>query len=126
MKLKELVPPPELCRKIPNGEFEDSALLWFEVEILQENKNEWRIVPRSRLIEVCHNPKCLAPTLQEILEVLPHDDAYNDLLLGYSSKVDKLTGWHIYYTGDRKRHCYDENPATAALKLWLKLKGIEK
>ena len=66
-----------------------------------------------------------APTLQEIMEALPHDDAYNDLLIGYSGKLEKLTGWHIYYNGDRKRHCCDKSAVTAALKLWLKLKGIE-
>ena len=28
--LKQLVPPPELCKKIPDGEFADSALVWME------------------------------------------------------------------------------------------------
>lgn len=30
MKLEELVPPLELCKLIPEGEFEDSALMWVE------------------------------------------------------------------------------------------------
>jgi hypothetical protein len=125
MKLEELVPPLELCKLIPAGSFEDCALVWIEVEIPQENKKEWRVVAANKIFRTCHNPKYPAPTLEEIMEALPHDDAYNDLLIGYSEKVDKLTGWHIYYNGNRKRHCYDKRAVTAALKLWLKLKGIE-
>lgn len=125
-KLKKLVPPRELCQKIPAGEFYDSMFYWF-ADLMQINEN-----PPHEYKYTVHEANydgfnwggfrcCPAPTLQEIIEVLPHDDAYNDLLISYSSKVDKISGWHIYYNGDRNRHCYDQNAAAAALQLWLKL-----
>ena len=116
-KLTDLVPPLELCRMIPAGEFEDSALIW-----VNAMDNQPKVICRPWDKKSTAAP---APTLQDILAELPHDDAYNDLMLSYSAKVDKFTGWHIYYSGDRKRHCYNKNAATAALKLWLKLKGIK-
>lgn len=122
MNLEDLVPPLALCQKIPAGEFAESALMWFS----NYHFGGWHVEKRGFAEAFTDNGELYpAPTLQEIMEVLPHDDAYNDLLIGYSKKVAKFTGWHIYYNGDRKRHCYDQNPAAAALKLWLKLKGIE-
>ena len=131
--LKDLVPPLELCKMIPAGEFGDTALMC-EAELGMASRQvlNIRIIPHQRITNNPYVDRKLgreyyiypASTLQEIMEVLPHDDAYNDLLIGYSGKVDKLTGWHIYYNGDRHRHCYDQSAVTAALKLWLKVKGV--
>lgn len=124
--LKDLVPSVELCKLIPSGEFVESALMWIEVEIPQENEKEWRIVNRTRPIEFCHNLKYPAPTLQEIL-----------------LEIEKAGGWcptayrlNVYWTVDCQDDKEDimndvmeqtdpDNPATAALHLWLKLKGIK-
>jgi hypothetical protein len=128
MELKNLVPPLELCKLIPQGEFEDSAFIWgysCDKRITEPFVDFREDVEFCRRNMVNAPPSYPAPTLQEIMEVLPHDDAYNDLLIGYSAKVDKITGWHIYYNGDRNRHCYDQIAVIAALKLWLNLKGIE-
>lgn len=127
MKIEDLVPPLDLCKLIPQGEFENSALVWRVPNCSFPLEDEfYGIHERGKCESWMKEKQIPAPTLQEILEDLPHDDAYNDLLVGYSAKVDKFTGWHIYYNGDRKRHCYDQNAANAALKLWLKNKGIEK
>ena len=123
--LTELVPPLELCKKIPDGEFEKSVFIWMEVEASATMEKTWSLMQGTPYARQRPNRKIPAPTLQEIMEDLPHDDAYNDLLIGYSERVDKFTGWHVYYNGDSKRHCYDQSAVTAALKLWLKLKGIE-
>ena len=32
-KLESIVPPLELCKQIPAGEFEDSALVWLKNEV---------------------------------------------------------------------------------------------
>jgi hypothetical protein len=125
MTLEKLVPPLELCKLIPAGEFEKSVFIWMEVEASATMEKTWSLMQGTPYARQRPNRKIPAPTLQEIMEVLPHDDAYNDLLIGYSGKVDKLTGWHIYYNGDRNRHCYDQSAATAALRLWLKLKGVD-
>ena len=121
---KKLLPSPELCKLIPPGEFSKCCWGWLPVVNPKNgNKWDWESFMNGPRFSDC-SYFLPAPTLQEILEVLPHDDAYNDLLLGYSSKVDKLTGWHIYYTGDRKRHCYDANPVNAALELYLKVNPV--
>lgn len=114
--LTDLVPPLELCKLIPTGEFEDSCFVRcfddFGTAILCERGNEvktegWHTIP--------------APTLEEILQELVN-------LSAYRLNVCKSWGeWHI--------DCYDnerliekdsvKNITTAALKLWLKMKGIE-
>lgn len=126
MKLKELVPPLELCKLIPAGEFAESALVWRVPNSSFPLESEfYEIHCRDKCEAWMKDKQIPAPTLEEIMEVLPHDSAYNDLLIGYSARVDKFTGWHIYYSGDRKRHTYDQSAVTAALKLWLKTKGIK-
>ena len=128
MKLEDIVQPLELCKKIPAGEFNNSFFVW---GYSCDKRNKKPFVDYRDDIEylrrnMVNAPDLYpAPTLQEILEDLPHDDEYNDLLIGYSAKVDKFTGWHIYYNGDRNRHCYDQSAVTAALNLWFKNKGIE-
>jgi hypothetical protein len=125
--LTNLVPPLELCKLIPAGEFQDSALVWRVPNCSFPEEDEfYEIHERDKCESWMKDKQIPAPTLQEIMEVLPHDDACNDLLIGYSEKVEKFTGWHIYYIGDRKRHCYDKSAVTAALKLWLKMKGFEE
>lgn len=112
--LKDLVPPMELCKLIPAGEFVDTAFV-------RIGNTKIIVLRRSAKWSFANQPHIPAPTLQEIMEELPKDDAYNNLLMEHSLKI----GWQVHYPGDRKRHCYDQNPAPAALKLWLKLKGIE-
>jgi hypothetical protein len=129
MNLEDLVPPLELCKKIPAGEFADSALVWLEVEIPQENKKEWRTTVANELIRRCHNRKLPAPTLQEILSALPPYGKNEQILAccvpDWANFDARVFGehWRVGYTGDCSIN--DKKPATAALKLWLKLKGIE-
>lgn len=112
MNIKDLVPPLELCQKIPAGEFEDTCFFWFNFgdgyTVCKNGKSGFADLQNAYP----------APTLSEIIEDLPRDDGYNDLHMNYVSS-GKFSGWHIYYIGDRKRHCYDKTAATAALKLWL-------
>jgi hypothetical protein len=143
--LKDLVPPIELCRKIPAGEFAGSPFVWVEewaydeidgekVEcfIYLELSSGYMVVnpkPTKEVAEEIFNTTgkrpvraiTPAPTLEEILQELVN-------LSVYRLNVCKSWGeWHI--------DCYDDerliekdsvkNIATAALKLWLNLKGIE-
>lgn len=121
-ELKDLVPPPELCKKIPAGEFYDSALMWIEVENLQENKKEWRIVNRTRLFEFCHNLKYPAPTFDEILDEL--HKCQEDVFVKWSETA--YHGWLVNaYTNNKAKvedyQAHDKNPTTAAMRLWLQL-----
>ena len=113
MELKDLVPPLELCKLIPVGEFEDSAIVWLNI---QYTTIPWKVVERriSRYKMERNKKSFPAPTLQEILQRL---------------KLDVLSGIEHHgdmYVSNRYLGCFeDKSGATAALKLWLKLKGIE-
>ena len=63
-RLENLIPPLELCKQIPAGEFEDSALAWYNfhgVPILRWRDN------LEKLDGVRPIP---APTLEEVLEAI--------------------------------------------------------
>ena len=120
---EDLVPPLELCKLIPAGEFENSALMWIEVEIPQENKKEWRVVNATKPILACHNPKHAAPTLEEILEELRKNQ--EDVFLKWSETA--YNAWLVNaYTHDKEDYQdHNRSAVTAALTVWLKMKGIE-
>ena len=100
--LKDLVPPLELCKLIPNGEFCGSVFAWWQCTPFEE----WQVVVSSSLTTIP------APTLEEIWKELPD-----------TVKVDKWGGFHIINDVKNGYGVSNTNGATAALKLWLKLKG---
>lgn len=128
--LTDLVPPPDLCKMIPAGEFSDSALVWRVVRNTVTGERLWddvfpRECGRCGDGEECNYPAvgrviAGAPTMQEIMAKLGQDY----IKVGVNFRCH----WICYVTdhyGDEIAEIDNENPATAALKLWLKLKGIE-
>ena len=116
--LEDLVPPLALCQQIPEGAFEDSALVWTFDD---------RLMPRTIMIDVARHyyRGFPAPTLQEILNELPK---YNENEVTLACVPSFLPGdkgrifgeaWSVGYTA--KSNITNANPATAALKLWLEL-----
>lgn len=119
-KLENLVPPLELCKQIPVGEFEDSSLAWVYddlVEFLcrtsgceQIHKKAWQLAhnhPRKIAIRrKCGQEIYPAPTLEEVLEAIREIQAW-----------DTLTITRV--TDDKTKL------ATATLRQWFRLKGIE-
>lgn len=122
-KLEDFVPPLELCQRIPEGAFADSALAWYADEM------NWWVMERSR------DPLCAvvpAPMLEEILAELAAGDTTFE---SFDPKLywnDFLGGWIITARGkgklrdgiidrDALRSQDRSNPATAALKLWLEV-----
>ena len=124
--LTDLVPPLELCQKIPPGEFQDSALAHISREgewghaIMTPVR--WKVYKKCGWFEIYP-----APTLQEIMVEI-------DNLGGWCPTAYRLQNqWTVDYQEDKEDGMNDiveqtdpDNPATAALKLWLKLKGIEE
>lgn len=125
MDLKELVPPVELCQKIPPAFFEDSAFCWHYSEVFgfvcrtygceQIQDKQWQIISNHRnkiRIRRSHGEEIYpAPTLQEILSAMPHCTCRHSHL-----------GWtlaSVYVNNNMP--LFPENPAAAALELWLKL-----
>lgn len=115
-ELKDLVPPLDLCKQIPAGAFDDSALVWMETRT-----GSCGVQARITSEEVP------APTLQEIMLALP---AYNEdeirlcCISDFPEDGEKMVlgeAWSVGYTEAGKKT--DKNPATAALKLWLDLEA---
>lgn len=101
--LESIVPPVELCKQIPAGEFEDSALVWVEDEDGIE-----LVMPRE-VAQYEHDEMIPAPTLGEILHSpagLGADFLMREFQIG------------------NKSYCYPTG-AEEALRLWFKVKGIE-
>lgn len=121
--LENLVPPLELCKKIPAGEFKDSCF------VRAKTFEGWVILLRdcveknkAYMTGFAIHP---APTLEELIITLAD-------MTPYAVKIcESFNEWHVecciaveygerYLSADSSK-----NPATAALKLWLKMKGIE-
>ena len=102
-KLESIVPPLELCKRIPAGEFEDSALARYNfhgVPILRWRDNI------EKLDGVRPIP---APTLEEIL------DAIGDLCASFCTNGIQIDNQFYEYPIESEE----------ALRLWFKVKGIE-
>ena len=111
--LESIVPPLELCKLIPEGEFAASALVW--VDDNTQNPNSVFVEPRRYDIDGTYRP---APTLEEIrreLRNLSIDVIDNTIRV--SCKIDPET--RISETA------VNENDVTAAaLRLWFKINRI--
>ena len=118
--LESIVPPVELCKNIPAGEFEDSALVWVYDDVVgflcrtsgceQIHKKEWQLEhnhPRKIAIrKKCGQEIYPAPTLAEILESIGEVETWDTMTM------TRITNGK-------------QNLTTNALKRWLEVKGIE-
>ena len=118
--LESIVPPLELCKLIPDGEFEDSALVWVYDDVVgflcrtsgceQIHKKEWQLAhnhPRKIAIRrKCGQEIYPAPTLAEILESIGEVETWDTMTM------TRITNGK-------------QNLTTNALKRWFKEKGIE-
>lgn len=131
-KFEDIVPPLELCKLIPAGEFEDSALVWVYDDVVgflcrtsgceQIHKKEWQLEhnhPRKIAIRrKCGQEIYPAPTLAEIRRELRNLSVnVIDGAITVSCRIDP--------DETLSETARDDNDVTAAaLRLWLKLKGI--
>ena len=102
--LENLVPALDLCKRIPAGEFADSALIWRDVNGVYQD-----VFPRD-CGDSCDLVKpgailAPAPTLEEIIVAMAAFINFDALSIKRPSR----------YSGD--------NLATAALKRWFEEKG---
>lgn len=140
MNLESIVPSLETCRKIPQGAFKDSALVWMAWHT--ENIEFGKVVPRSMLKEfigalsMAHAALLYvhpAPTLAEILAELPTcvevESTGRTFYLAMFDTRNKdgmiQFGYTDSYLTKTKLRERDENPATAALRLWFRMKGVQ-
>ena len=120
--LESIVPSLELCKKIPVGEFEDTALVWKERtgNISRDDRVKIRepedISYKVESAEVNYFP---APTLEEIRwELRNLSVAIHENRIFVSCKINP-ENWisETVFPG--------EHDGDAALRLWLRVKGIE-
>jgi hypothetical protein len=117
MELEELVLPMELCKKIPAGEFEDSCFV-------RMGNKPYTLIERRLIRKEFGRQDGIypAPTLQEIMAELPPGD---------TACFCCYQGDGVWSMGDCECDLYvkngteDSNPAAAALKVWLEMKGIK-
>lgn len=108
MNIKDLVPPLELCKQIPAGEFEDACFSWFNFD------GEYRVCKHGKIGFADLRNAFPAPTLQEIMAAMQHCRVYK-----------KTNGFYVAVKEQERKPSF--SGATAALKLWLELnkKGVE-
>ena len=130
---EKIVAGLELCKQIPAGEFEDTALVWVYDDVVgflcrtsgceQIHKKEWQLEhnhPRKIAIRrKCGQEIYPAPTLAEIWRELRNLSVnVMDGAITVSCRIDPDET--LYETAR------DDNEVTdAALRLWLRVKGIE-
>ena len=110
------VPPWELCKLIPDGEFSESLFIW-----VNDIDNKPKIVLRPWDYDT--SIAKAAPLLQEILEAIPHEKYNEDLTVNFTTHKP-YRGWNVFYSDDPDKGFTDRNISTAALKLWLQLNNI--
>lgn len=102
--LERIVPPVELCKQIPEGEFEDSALVFRSYCI----KGDEKVCLRAQYEVVVGDRPVPAPTLEEILGAL--SDIGAKFCQCWIRVGSQLLDYPVY--------------AEAALRLWFEVKEI--
>lgn len=119
-KLESIVPPLELCKLIPAGEFEDSVLVW---DIHGHGKfDKWHVEKRvNRSVRfgdygIMSPPHAdiPAPTLAEILAKLPEG-----VQMRMRTARNRERHFQIYHYS---YETWTNLPAAAALRLWLRVR----
>ena len=117
--LESIVPPLELCKQIPEGEFEDSALVWEKSEKYFQATEiidyEYKVVTRAE-----SNGGFPAPTLEEIITTL--------LTYGWLVKIDcriQLDTLIEFYSEKQSKTEFGNTASETALRLWFKVKGVK-
>ena len=113
MNLNDIVPPLELCKMIPAGEFKGSAMVWRVPNSSFPLDDEfYEIHERDKCESWMKDKQIPAPTLEEIMSAMPY------------CRVYKKTA-NFYVAVKENERVPSFSGSTAALKLWFTLKGIE-
>lgn len=125
--LEDIVPPLELCKAARELIGDRTALVYKQVPYKYKDgivvKKKWIICKRFDGRE----PQIPAPTLAELLEMLPGGTEIESVRDQQGSLVSYRVEIKGYYRDDPCGFEYDKaNPATAALRLLMRVKGVGK
>lgn len=145
-KRNNLVPPLRMCKLIPAGEFNKSVFVW-QVTVWEKLDDDGNVIESGKMLAVIDRDATgekhkVPKTAKERLELLQCFQAVNKTIYYTEAiypaptlpeiitELEELEMWKSNiadeYTIDSEFLQYtDENPTTAALKVRLKLKGIE-
>ena len=98
-RLENLVPPLEMCKQIPAGEFEDTALVWCRV------RGKDVVCAREHWVGVFGMSPVPAPTLEEVLEEIGEVENWD------TATITRPIGANMRIVD-------------TALKRWFEVKGI--
>lgn len=119
MSLEDLVPPLSFCKHIPAGAFEDSVLVWMGDSVVERSAVFCDLVP--------------APTLAEIIPAIVEAGGFHPEIMYKPDDEGNGNHWEVEcftkedpdtvedFTIGSPLETDSINPATAALKLWLRL-----
>lgn len=121
MKLKDLVPSPDLCKQIPENIFLDAAFAWHYTDVTgfvcggplgccQISGKDWQLVPSTsgKIIRARARGERIypAPLLEEIMAAMPY------------CRVYKKTSGCFIAVQDASRHI-SRAASNSAFELWL-------
>lgn len=122
-ELKDIVPPLELCKMIPEEKFADSVLVW--VRNIGLDRTEYAPFVGTRKNALSYNIICPAPTTDEIQEAL-YQMSEDDVEVTRKSKRVGGGWWVSAWVNNQRVSRQSMNTsATAAMKLWLAGNGVE-
>ena len=111
------VPPWELCKLIPDGEFSESLFIWVNGI---DNKPKIVLRPWDHDTSIAKP----APTFDEILDEL--HKCQEDVFVKWSETAYQEWLVNAYSHGRNEDYqAHDQRKTTAAIKVWLKNRGIE-
>lgn len=119
-RIASLSPEFAICRRIPDGAFSDSALVWMYRPELEGISEHPFAVEKRVIAEYLKREMYPAPTLEEVIEELDKRDRYENKLK--ICPVFPGGEWSIGYSYKRLEKDFDLT--AAALRLWFKVKGI--
>lgn len=120
-KLEKIVPSMELCKKIPEGEFRDTTLVWetysskYSIEPVVIDRETSESTPHEFVKNVYP-----APTLNEIMDMLKDITERPNIYYG------KLTKTWVCDSMEYLAPIRDKNSVSAAIRMWFKVKGVEE
>ena len=121
--LESIVPPLELCKQIPAGEFEDSVLVWKHHEIFfrgidimdQTDRVTFRADEQNDIVSTYSSTRYYpAPTLAEIMAKLPEG-----VRMRMRTARNRERHFQIYHYS---YETWTNLPAAAALRMWLRIR----